>query len=130
MKHSLYKTMDELLTPETFSHLAGRKISSLTCVPYGPLSSWSGSIFTSIKTNDGEGLSYLLKEVSYKQDWMMRHSNDRFCRSVTLWQAGLLDQLKPEIEHSVVACVKEEGDEAHSWAILMHDVSAGNMAGL
>ncbi|MEZ4608666.1 MAG: hypothetical protein R2838_00155 [Caldilineaceae bacterium] len=41
---------------------------------------------------------------------------------VALWQHGLLDQLKPAIDHAILGCA--DGDD---WFILMRDVSTGLM---
>jgi hypothetical protein len=64
---------------------------------------------------------YFLKRMSMGNDWLMHASNDRRCRSVTLWQYGLLDQVSPHVDHTIVAC-SHDGD---GWAILMRDVSGG-----
>jgi hypothetical protein len=49
----------------------------------------------------------------------MRVTKDYRCRSVTLWQSGLLDRLKPAVEHGIVACSKDGA----GWAILMRDLT-------
>jgi hypothetical protein len=64
-------------------------------------------------------IRYVLKRLSRSFDWMMVAGEDHVCRSVTLWQSGLLDQLRPDIDHTILACARD-GD---GWAILMQDIS-------
>ena len=120
MQHALLDSVDEMLAPETLSELAGQSISSVRCVPFERSgSSGSGSQLLAVETDEGQGPRYVLKRVSLEQDWIMRVTEDDRCRSVTLWQYGLLDQVKHEIEHTIVACVRDQA----GWAILMRDVS-------
>jgi hypothetical protein len=44
---------------------------------------------------------------------------------VALWQYGLLDQVKHAIEHTIVACARDQA----GWAILMRDVSSTFLQG-
>ena len=119
MKYKLFPNIKEMLVPETLSELEAQPIKSVRCLPFDTQLSRSGSRLLTVETNNNRGPRYVLKRSSPDWDWIMRTSEDHHCRSVTLWQSGLLDRLRPEIEHSVVACATD-GD---GWAILMHDVS-------
>ena len=48
-----------------------------------------------------------------------RRRTDHHCRSVGLWQYGILDQLQPTVDHAILSCARD-GD---GWAILMRDLS-------
>ncbi len=121
MNHMLFASIDEMLAPETLSEWEGRPVNSVRCLPFNMEDSYSGSRFSRVVTNDGTGSQYFVKHISLAWDWVMRNSDDYRCRSVRLWQYGLLDRLLPEIEHGIVACAYE-GD---GWAVLMRDISAG-----
>jgi len=73
-------------------------------------------------TLDGEG--YFLKRLSPASDWIMRAIGDRVHRPYLVWRAGLMDQVPPCIDHTLVAMeVSGEGDDAQL-SMLMHDVGA------
>jgi len=118
MQHVLYDSVDEMLAPETLSDLVGQSISSVRCAPFERNGN-SGSQLLAVETDEGQGPRYVLKRVSLEWDWGMRVTGDRRCRSVTLWQYGLLDQVSHAIEHTIIACARDQA----GWAILMRDVS-------
>ncbi len=121
MKYELYNSVDEMLAPETLSALEGRAVKYVHCRPFSTCLSRSGSSLLIVETNDGRDLGhYVLKRVSPECDWIIRVTADYRCRSVTLWQSGLLDNLRPAVEHGIVACSKDES----GWAILMRDMTA------
>ncbi len=120
MAHTLYASIDKLLTPESLSTLAGQPVTSVRRLPLQADYSKSGSRLLVVETNEGQGPRYILKRTSLAWDWLMRATDDRLCRSVTLWQQGLFDHLPPEIEHGTVACALD----GPGWAILMRDVEA------
>jgi hypothetical protein len=121
MKYTLYNSVEKLLAPETLSALEDRKVKYVHCRPFDTSLSDSGSSLLIVETNDGHALGhYVLKRVSLECDWIMRVTEDDQCRSVTLWQSGLLDGLKPAVEHGIVACARDEA----GWAILMRDLTA------
>jgi hypothetical protein len=121
MKYELYSSIDEMLMPNVLSQLEGRPIDYARCLPFNSEASKSGSHFLVVETNGDPGSRYLLKRVALAWDWLMRNTDDHRCRSVRLWQYGLLDRLPPEIEHGIVACAHD----GEGWAVLMRDVSAG-----
>jgi hypothetical protein len=124
VQHVLYDSADEMLTPETLSDLAGQSVHSVRCIPFERSGS-SGSQLLAVETDDGQGPRYVLKRVSLERDWIMRVTGDRRCRSVALWQCGVLDQVKPAIEHTIVACARDQA----GWAMLMRDVSGTILRG-
>jgi hypothetical protein len=121
MQHVLYDSVDQMLAPETLSELCGRPVSRVRCVPLKRGGN-SGSQLLAVETDDGQGSRYVLKRVSLERDWIMRLTDDRRCRSVALWQHGLLDRVRHRIEHAILACAQDQA----GWAMLMHDVS-GNL---
>lgn len=118
MTHTLFPSVDALLAPATLSRLTGQPVTGVTLRLLTPEFGRSGSRILAVITNDGEGPRLILKRVALAWDWLMRTTEDTRCRSVTLWQAGLFDQLPAELAHGVLACARD-GD---GWAILMHDV--------
>lgn len=114
-KYMLFDSIEQLLTPETLSEVLS---ASIIRVDHTTPTVWgnSGSKFSIVDTNSER---LLLKRMSIKFDWEMFATNDHLCRSVTLWQYGLLDQALPYLAHEIIACAKE-GDV---WAILMKDIS-------
>ena len=125
MRHELYSSIDELLSPEVLSPLAGCHIREVRRLPRSMADSYSGCAihFLAIETNGGPGPRFILKRISREWDWIMRATDDRRGRSAAIWQHGLLDRLPPEIAHGVVGCAVD----GTGWAILMHDLSAGLM---
>jgi hypothetical protein len=121
MPHELFSSLDEMLAPTTLSELEGRPIHYVRCLPFKSEDSLSGNRFLKVITDDSTSSHYIVKRMSIAWDWLMRATGDEHCRSVRLWQAGLLDRLPPTIDHAIVACAKD----GEGWAILMHDVGAG-----
>ncbi|MCB0082275.1 MAG: phosphotransferase [Caldilineaceae bacterium] len=118
MVHQLYDSVDELLTPETLTALTGRKIKYVRCLPME--GGFSGNSLLRIEADSAQGVSrFVLKRMAFQRDWLMLASNDKLCRSITLWHSGLLDRLPPTLSHTIVACAHDDGD----WAMLMDDVS-------
>jgi len=121
MNHTLFASIDEMLAPETLSELEGRPVKFVHCRPFNTQLSRSGSSLLTIETNDGQTpRHYILKRVSLECDWIMRVTEDCQCRSVTLWQSGLLDRLQPTIEHGIIACARDGA----GWAVLMRNMTA------
>jgi hypothetical protein len=119
MKHTLYPNIAKMLTPQALSELTGQPVISVQCQPFQANYAKSGSRLLIVETNDGQGARYVVKRISMEWDWLMRATDDRLCRSVTLWQQGWLDRLPPEIEHGIIACSLDDT----GWAILMRDVA-------
>lgn len=120
MIHSLFPTTEALLAPALLSQLTKQTVTSVSLRPLTPEFGRSGSRILQVTTNDGSGPALVLKRVSLDWDWLMRSTEDSRCRSVTLWQSGLFDQLPPEVATGVLACARDGA----GWAILMQDVGA------
>lgn len=121
MRHALYGSLDELLSPEALGGLEGRRLMSVCTRPWTPTGgSFSGSPFLRVETAaaGGERRRYVVKRTAPAWDIIMRITADRACRELLVWQHGLLDQLPPEVGHAILAgAIDGEG-----WALLMRDV--------
>lgn len=115
--HALAADVDELLAPSHLSALAGETVHQVTVTPITPAFAKSGSALLQVATNGGDGPRFVLKRVNVHRDWLMRATDDHRCRSVTLWQYGILDRLPPAIVHGVVACARD----GEGYALLMRD---------
>lgn len=118
MQHQLYASVDELLSPETLSILSGRAVKYVSCQPMP--GGYSGSTLLAIQTDQGFNPPFVVKRMSTQQDWLMLASDDRCCRSVTLWQYNILNRLSPFVDHAIVACAKDN----EGWAILMRNITS------
>ncbi len=119
MKRDLFPSVKEMLDPIVLSELLGQRVSTVATYPLLAQYNKSGSRLMRVEVNHGHGTQLILKRVSLETDWLMRATNDVHCRSVMLWQQGLLDMLPLEIDHATVACAHEGA----GWAILLRDVS-------
>lgn len=118
MRHELFASVDELLSPAALSVVTGRSVTAVRRFPFHSSDSLSGSRFQAIETDAGE--RYVLKRIAHTWDWIMRTTDDHHGRAMLAWQTGLLDQLPPEIVHGVVAGARD----GEGWAILMRDFGA------
>ena len=119
MQHELYNSIDEMLAPNCLTELVGADIRTVRLRPLSNREGVSGNQLLAVEADNNA--RFILKRMSLERDWIMRASNDHQCRSVTLWQTGVLDQLQPELSHAIIGCARDD----NGWAILMHDVSAG-----
>jgi hypothetical protein len=79
----------------------------------------SGSAFEHVMIG---GEPFFVKSVGYRSDWIMRVTGDRDLRTLKVWQAGVMANAPPEIDHAVVGmAVDGEGEEA-VLTLLMRDV--------
>ncbi|TNF93052.1 MAG: hypothetical protein EP297_12845 [Gammaproteobacteria bacterium] len=115
-KYALYDSLEEMLAPETLSELLSKPITRVDFQSITDHGGVAGGKLSYVITNFGR---LVLKQMSIKHDWIMFSSDDQHCRSVTLWQYGMLDQLHPNLEHKTLAC----GYENNTWVILMVDLS-------
>ena len=122
MKYKRYDTVEEMLAPETLSEILQTPVSYVRCLPYGGKTGHSNSQIQVVEIENGTKTRFILKRMSFATDWIMIASEDILCRSVTLWQSGVLDQLQPKIEHAIIACSQ---DGENGWALLMRDISVG-----
>ena len=114
--HNLYTSLDELLSPETLSQIAGHRVTEVS-VEEREMNGASSNRFLAVKTQGERVDRYIVKRVKWDWDWLMQAFDDRLCREVQLWSSGLFDRLPPELIHTTVACARD-GD---GWAILMID---------
>ncbi|GAB4279857.1 MAG: hypothetical protein Kow0080_32400 [Candidatus Promineifilaceae bacterium] len=119
MKYALFPTAEAMLLPEMLSELVGQKITAVSLQPVTTAYGRSGSRILIVNTNQGNGPRFILKRASLAWDWLMRHTKDTLCRSVTLWQYGIFDQMPIPICPGVIACARDN----EGWAILMEDFS-------
>ena len=80
----------------------------------------SGSVFERV-TIDGE--RYFAKTLGYRTDWIMRITGDRDLRTLKIWRAGIMRDVPPEIDHTVVGMAADGEGEDALLTILMHDVA-------
>lgn len=69
-----------------------------------------------------DGERYVLKHISFTDDWLMRASSDLTGREVILWESGLLHSLPPSIDHATVGAARYDSPDGPRAALLMHDV--------
>ncbi len=66
------------------------------------------------------GESYVLKQLSLDEDWIMWVTGDVACRAILVWESDLLERLPSSIDHTIVACAR--GDRPGTGYLLMRDV--------
>jgi hypothetical protein len=115
-QYTLCHCVAEMLLPATLSELLARSVTRVACQPLNGHSGLAGGRLSYVNTNLGR---FVLKQMSIDSDWLMFASADEQCRAVRLWEYGLLDQLRPHLEHKIIACARDENDGA----ILMHDLT-------
>lgn len=117
-KYTLFDSLKEMLAPETLSHILNRRVSHVDYQPFVSSDSFSGSRLYYV-TADDERL--VMKRINPLLDWISIASQDRSCRSVRVWQYGILDRIHPYMDHAIIAACTD-GDE---YMLLMRDVSDG-----
>jgi hypothetical protein len=115
-KYSIFPTVQKMLDPITLGELLERPVTRVNCQPMNGHSGLAGGQLSYVDTDAGR---LVLKKMSITSDWIMKASDDKICRSVMLWQYGLLDRLRPHLDHKILACAHD----GISWAILMEDLS-------
>lgn len=121
-KHELFNSADEMLAPENLSHLLQRKVSRVDCQPFKPSDGFSGNQMYQVTADDK---LLVMKCLMPTVDWIAIATDDHQCRSVRVWQYGLLDRIRPYMDHAILAACRDRDD----YAILMYDVSDGLFAG-
>jgi len=121
-KYTLFNSLEEMLVPATLSELLSQPVTHVNLQPAEDLGGLAGGRLSHINTDIGR---FVLKQMSHASDWLMYASNDLQCRSVTLWQYGLLDELQPHLAHKIIACARDGA----GWAILMDDLTEGLFGG-
>lgn len=114
-KSTVFDNLEEMLAPETLSALLAKPVTHVECASPEVWGN-AGSDFIYVDTDVGR---LILKMMSIASDYEMFATDDHLCRSVTLWQYGLLDQISSHLAHEIIAC----GHENDVWTILMRDLS-------
>ena len=114
-KHELFASLDEMLSPRTLSRLVQKQVADINVIPLVDNGGVSGSRFSAVETDGGW---FFLKHMSSDYDFIMTASDDVLCRSVTLWQYGLLDEIRPFVEHKIIGCARD----GSGWVMLMADL--------
>lgn len=115
-KHVLFDSLEQMLSLETLSELLSKPVTYIDNQPFSGHSGLAGGRLSYVNTNLGR---MVLKQMSINSDWVMFTSDDHVCRSITLWQYGLLDQLNTHMEHKIIACARD----GEGWAILSQDLT-------
>jgi hypothetical protein len=115
-QHSLFDSVEQMLEPEVLTGLYSQPVQIVNIQPINGHSGFAGGHLSYVNTDAGR---FVLKQMSITSDWVMFASDDQHCRAITLWQYGLLDRLRPKLEHKIIACARD-GD---GWAILMEDLT-------
>jgi hypothetical protein len=115
-KYALFDSVEQMLSPGTLSKLLSQPVTRIDSRPMNGHSGLAGGQLSYVDTDAGR---YVLKRMSIDSDWIMFASADEQCRAVRLWQYGLLDQLRPHLEHKIIACSRDD----NGWAILMGDLT-------
>ena len=115
-KHALFGSIEQLLAPECLSKLVSQPITGVYRHSMDGHPGLAGGQLTYVDTNIRR---FVLKQMSMDTDYIMFASHDQQCRSATLWQYGLLDELRPYMDHKILACARD-GD---GWGILMEDLT-------
>jgi Phosphotransferase enzyme family len=88
--------------------------------PWKTTDSLSGSRFERMVM---DGVPLVLKYISVDDDWIMRASGDLGGRQLALLSSGVLAELPPSIDHTIVGCAPFTSRHGHQGiALLMRDV--------
>jgi hypothetical protein len=117
-KHALFDNIEEMLSTDVLSDLLKQNILSVECRPFDSHDGFSGNTMSFMQAGDQK---LVMKRLRPKYDWKSIASQDHRSRSVVVWQYGLLDRIRPHMEHKIIAACRDI--EGH--AILMHDVTVG-----
>jgi hypothetical protein len=117
-KHTLFDSLEEMISPEVMSRLLERHVAQVTCQPFDSPGGFSGNQLLHV---NADGSPLVLKRMRTAHDWISIATEDQRCRALRIWQYGLLDRLQPHMQHGILAACRDGDDHA----ILMQDVSAG-----
>ena len=117
-KYTLANSVEEMLLPETISAPLGRGISQVSCRPFESSKGFSGNQLFHV---EADGHKLVMKRLRPSVDWIAMATDDHLCRSVRVWQFGLLDRTLPHMKHGILAACQDGAE----YALLMQDVSKG-----
>jgi hypothetical protein len=115
-KYTLLESVEQMLAPNVLSELLSKPVTLVEVHPMNGHAGLAGGQLSFVDTNVRR---MVLKQTSIHSDWIMFSSADHQCRSVTLWQYGLLDQIHPQVKHEIIGCARD----GEGWAILMNDLT-------
>jgi hypothetical protein len=69
-----------------------------------------------------DGERFVLKRISWSQDWLMRTSGDRDGWTVNAWKSGLMEHVPDSIDHVTVGAARWNGANGAESAVLMRDI--------
>ena len=115
-QHTLFESVETMLAPETLSEILGRKVVSVRLEEMN--ADFSSNLLFRVQADEQ---SLVMKKLRPAHDWLAIGSKDTECRSVKVWQYGLLDRIQPHLDHARLAACQDGGD----YGILMRDVSHG-----
>jgi hypothetical protein len=124
MLRPLYPSLDAMLRPDEVGRLLGEDVTEVHVSEFSATSAYSGSEFLNVAVNGEPQPRLFVKRIDGARDFMARVTNDDRCRSVTLWQHGLLDRFPREVSSAVIACAKDEPGHAILMANVRDDLMA------
>ena len=89
--------------------------------PFRSSDAKSGSSFERLRIG---GERFVLKSLSYEEDWIMRVTGDLVHRPFLSWRAGLYHATPDCIDHTIVAMAVEGQGTRARLSMLMHDIGA------
>lgn len=124
--HQIYATPEEMTSPGFFERRLGRPVVHVRTQPLTAGFAHSGSELHRVTVRlAGDPAAapeecFILKRLNPSWDWLMQITDDRACRSVTLWERGVFDLLPAGVDTTTVACAHD----GEGFAILMRDAGA------
>lgn len=115
-QHMLFDSVEAMIAPQNLSLLLQRPVTRAHISPLENNVGLSGASLQIVETDAG---NLVLKRMSPDCDFIMYSTRDDRCRSITLWQYGILDQLAPLSRHGIIA----GSLDGSGWAILMDHIS-------
>ena len=120
--HELFASFEEMLSPPALSDILQHKVMRVQCKVSEKISGYSGSEFYEVMADERP---LVVKRMRHLSDWISIVTDDARCRSVRLWQYGVLDRIRPHMDHVTLAAC-HDGEE---YALLLEDVSYGLVSG-
>jgi len=117
-KYTLFDSLAAMLSPETLSSLLGCTVSRVACRPFEYSNGFSGNRLFNV---EADAHKLVLKILRPAFDWLAMGTKDQRCRAIRVWQYGLLDRIRPHMQHAILAACRD----ADEYGILMQDLSAG-----
>jgi len=111
--------MTAMQTPAIYPTVAAMVATATDRTPFHSSDGKSGSTFERLRI---DGAPYVLKSLSYDDDWIMRVTGDVDHRPFLSWRAGLYHQTPDCIDHTMVAMAVDGSGTSARLSMLMHDV--------